>query len=228
MRKANWFVLMLLAVALVASSVAATRPVRAAESSPTEVYIRAEFLIPAVKRGDSSNIRRETMFRAQFRVARADMSSVDITMDEEELKVKARKVTDPEDFKTFLTRQGVWKVLDESGKDIFTLKSVRKTSVDKDGDALAVLVSTRQLSGAAKGAAAGTTLPVKLVLDGEETPMTLKIASDGTTAILTMPELTEARAWQLRSLISLAPYPCTLNVTDFRYGDDLLRQILGW
>lgn len=243
MRKPIWLAVMSLAVILGLTLLGAARSVRAADSQGTEVYVVAGFNIPATKMGDATNIRNQTMFRAQIRAARANMSAVDISLEitrslagegasreitEGELRIKGRNVADPEEFRTFLTRQGVWKVLDENGKDIFTLKSVKKVSVGTGGDQLAVLVSTKQLSGAAKGVAAGTELPVTLVLDGEKTPMTLKVASDGTTAILSMPGLTETHAWQLRSLISLAPYPCTLTVTDFRFGDDLLRQIIGW
>lgn len=204
------------------------KTVRAAAAEGTDVLIKAEFIVPKKKMRDAVNIRHETMFRLQYRVARANMPAVDVTADEEILKIKARGVVDPEDFKTFLTRPGAWQVLDENGKDVFTLGSVRKVLVGTDENSQAVLVLTQKLSGAAKEAAAGGTYPVTLVLDGEKTPMTLKIGADGTTAILTTPELTEVRAWQLRSLISLAPYPCTLTVTDFRFGDDLLRQIIGW
>lgn len=228
---------------LILSSLGASESARAADSNGTEVYVAAEFIIPQARKGDAVGIRNQTMFKAQFRAARANMSAVDISIDsmwapvsegssheitEAELRIKGRNVVDPQDFKTFLTRQGVWRVLDENNKDIFTLKSVQKVSIGVEGDSRAVLVAVKQLSGAARGAVAGTELPVKLVLDGEETPMTLKVAADGKTVILTMPELSEARAWQLRALISQAPYPCKLSVTKFNFGDDILRQVIGW
>lgn len=243
MEKPIWLALMPLVAVLALSSLGATGSAHAADSEGTEVYIAAEFIIPPAKKGNATDVRNQTVFKAQFRATRANMAAVDVSVEtmrspvseggsreitEAELRIKGRNVADPEDFKTFLTRQGVWRVLDADNKDIFTLKSIQRVFVGTDGDAQAVLVTTQQLSGAAKGAVAGTTLPIKLLLDGEETAMALKVAPNGKTAILTMPEFTEARAWQLRSLISQAPYPCKLSVTKFSFGDDVLRQVIGW
>jgi hypothetical protein len=158
------------------------------------------------------------------------MSSVIFDFSEGDMRVKGRNVKDPEEFMQYLTRPGKWSLLGFDGKEVLQFKRIKKVLMDLSGENPSVVISlSRPALGMAEGLKQGESIAVEFVWDDEKIPFKLSLSDDGGKLVrLENSEISLAKLWQIRAALTLAPYPCPLEVTEFRYGDDLLRQVLGF
>lgn len=228
MRKA---VLLLLTVVALLAGIAffADAADNNADSKGTEVYIVAAINLSLKQSQRASFYYNNIRTTATFRVSRADMSSVVFDFSEGDMRVKARGVKDPEDFMRYLTRPGEWSLLGSDGKEVVQFKRIKKVLMDLSGEIPSVVISlSRSAIGMAAGLKQGESIPVEFVWDDEIFPFTLTMVDDSEKLVrLENGEIGLAKMWQIRATLSLGSYPCPLEVTEFRHGDDLLRQLLG-
>ncbi|MGI5853906.1 MAG: hypothetical protein ACOX8I_06245 [Bacillota bacterium] len=199
------------------------------ESSVTEVYFVAAINLSLKQSQKPSFYYNDIRTIATFRVSRADMSSVIFDFSEGDMRVKARKVKDPEDFVHYLTRPGKWSLLGSDGKEVVQFKRIKKVLMDLSGEIPSIVISlSRPAIGMADGLKKGDSIAVEFVWDDEKYPFTLSLADDsGKLVRLENSEIALAKLWQIRATLTLGEYPCPLEVTEFRYGESLLRQLFG-
>ena len=200
-----------------------------AEPKETEVYIVAAINLSLGQSQRASFYYNNIRTTATFRVSRADMSSVIFDFSEGDMRVKARGVKDPEDFMRYLTRPGVWSLLGSDGKEVVQFKRIKKVLMDLSREIPSVVISlSRSAIGLADGLKQGESIAVEFVWDDEIFPFTLTVIDDsGKMVRLENSEIDLAKMWQIRATLSLGSYPCPLEVIEFKYGDDLLRQLIG-
>lgn len=198
------------------------------ESKGTEVYLEARIELTTAQSRKAASYYNDIRVIATFRVSRADMSPIVIDIVEGEMSIKARGIKDPEDFMRYLTRPGEWSLLGSDGKEVVQFKRIKKVLMDLSGEIPSVVISlSRPAIGMAEGLKQGESIAVNFVWDDEIFPLMLSVADDsGKLVRLENSEIDLAKLWQIRASLSLGSYPCPLEVTEFRYGDDLLRQLL--
>lgn len=201
-----------------------------AEPKGTEVYIEALINLSTTQSKRASSYYNDIRTTATFRVARADMSPIVIDISEGEMHVKARNIKDPQDFMQYLTRPGKWSLLGSDNKEVLQFKRINKVLMDLSGEIPAVIITlSRPAIGMAEGLKKGEPIAVEFAWDDERIPLTMSLIDEnGKSVRLENSSIGTAKLWQIRAALTLAPYPCPLEVTEFRYGDDLLRQILGF
>lgn len=195
----------------------------------TKVYLTMRPVVPPTHAKRADSYFRKAKVTLDFRVSRSDMSGVEISTEKPgELSVKAYSVPDPEEFKRFLSRRGEWSLNGDDGQSIITLKDVKKTLADVSSDLPKIVVFLYRLpSGMAKGAHDGDVIPVTMTWDDEKIPFSMTVTGGGKTLVLSSPDVTKLQAWYIRAALSLGPYPCEMQVTEFKYGDDILKEIFG-
>ena len=226
-------ILLILAITLLAGStsfVDAAGVGASTESGETEVYIVASIKLSLSQSKRASFYYNDIRTIATFRVSRADISSVVFDFSEGDMRVKGRNVKNPEDFMQYLTRPGKWSLLGSDGKEVVQFKRIKKVLLDSSREFPSLVISlSRSAIGMADGLKQGDSIAAEFVWDDEIFPFTLTMIDDsGKLVRLENSALSLEKLWQIRAALTLAPYPCPLEVTDFRYGDDLLRQLLGF
>ena len=200
------------------------------ESKGTEVYIEARINLTTIQSRKAVSYYNDVRVTATFRVSRADMSPIVIDITEGEMSIKARGIKDPEDFMHYLTRPGKWSLLGSDGQEVLQFKRIKKVLMDSSGEIPSLAISlSRPVIGVAQELKPGETIPVEFVWDEERISLLMSLIDDsGKLVRLENSALSLEKLWQIRATLTLAPYPCPIEVTDFRHGDDLLRQLIGF
>jgi hypothetical protein len=226
-KKRMAFLCFLLMVALAVINIIA--PQAYAETEGTDVHIAASIEAELPNSGRPSTIYNEVKNIANYRVIRANMSRIEISLVENELYVKARGVADPEDFFKFVTRPGKWSMVGLDRKEVFQFKRIKKVLVDNSDTVPSIVITlSKPAIGAAEGLQKGASIETCFIWDDEEIPFTLTVLDEkGLSLRMANAGLSREKIWQIRSALTLTPYPCPLRIIEFKYGDDLLRQLLG-